>query len=495
MSFAALAERSSRQPLRSKFTAALVAASAIAALYVARPVLIPASLALLIAFALAPVVDALGAFKIKRLAAVLAAVGLAAALLASVALFLGAQFAELAGATPGPASLRFAAGLVEPLLNPLSSAGAAVVMAAFALFHREKIVEPFARFAALHDAADIADAGREFGRYLLTQGVLDLSFGTVVALGLWAIGVPNFGLWALLGVMLRSVPFVGVAVAALCPLMLAGRFAPTALGICGTLLLFLAVDGALRAVERRWLRRTGARLSAFAAVGATVLWTCLWGLTGLLLAMPLTLGAVMLGGRFQALRVLDVLLVHPPCDPAAPALPEPNLTHKGDPALRALVAARDDFAAAATLDRDEAPAAPDRRHDGVLCIAGPGIMDEAAAGLLAEALRRKGLNARAVRFEDTKPANLPLLDVSDVRAVCFSCLDARDAPALRRLVRRVRPRVRGAGTVAGLWGWDGGALMDAGTVECDLITTRLHEAAQRIERLMQHAGAARAQAA
>lgn len=489
MSFAALAERSSRQPLRSKFAAALVAASAIAALYAARPVFIPVSLALLVAFALAPVVDALRAFKIKRLAAVLAAVGLAAALLASVALFLAGQFAELADAGPGPAPMRFAAGLVEPLLNPLSSAGIAVVVAAFLLFHRETMAQRFQRFAASHDAGDIAAASREFGRYLLTQGLLDLAFGTLVALGLWAIGVPNFGLWALLGVMLRSVPFVGVAVAALCPLMLAGRFAPTALGICETLLLFLAVDGALRAIERRWLRRTSARLSAFAAVGATVLWTCLWGLTGLLLAMPLTLGAVMLGRRFRALRFLDGLLAPSARDPAAPDVPE-----SGDAALRALVAARDDFAAAAR-DRDEIDVAPDRRHDCVLCIAGPGIMDEAAAGLLAQALKRKGLRARVVSFEDTKPANLPLLDVSDVRAVCFSCLDARDAPALRHLVRRVRPRVRGAGTIAGLWGWDGGALMDAGTVECDLIATRLQEAAQRIERLARQAGEARAQAA
>ena len=97
MSSAAIALR---EPLRTKFTAAFAAASAVAALYVGRPVLVPLSLALLIAFAFAPVVDALKRWNVKPLPAVLAAMAVAAALLASIALFLAGQFAELADAAP-----------------------------------------------------------------------------------------------------------------------------------------------------------------------------------------------------------------------------------------------------------------------------------------------------------------------------------------------------------------------------------------------------------
>jgi predicted PurR-regulated permease PerM len=472
LSLAAIAERPSREPLRSKFTAALFAASAMVALYVGRPVLVPFSLALLVTFALAPVIDALCALKVKLLPAVLATVALAAALLASIALFLAGQFEALAGAETGPVHL--AASLVEPLLNPLTSAGAAVVIAAFLLLHRDKLVHHLAGARA----AEMEAASRDFGRYLLTQGVLDLAFGVVVALGLWTIGAASFGLWALLGVMLRSVPFVGVAVAALCPTLLGGD--PTAAGAGVTLVLFLAADGALRIVERRWLKRTAPRLSACAAVSATVLWTCVWGLTGLLLAIPLTLGTAMLGRRFGPLRVLDRLL--------APDSREPSTRWPAD-------ADSGDAVLIAVPPEDPAPLAPDWRNDCVLCVAGPGFMDEAAAGLLAETLKRSGIGARVVRFAETAHASLPRLECAQARVACFCSLDAHDAPVLRGLVRRMRPRLRGATAIAGLWGWDGGALMDAGTVECDLIATRLQEAADRIVSLARRAERASAKAA
>jgi hypothetical protein len=114
-------------------------------------------------------------------------------------------------------------------------------------------------------------------------------------------------------------------------------------------------------------------------------------------------------------------------------------------------------------------------------------MDQAAAALLAETLRQQGLTSRVAVFEDVRPANLPRLDVGGVQVVCVSCLDSSDTETMRRLVRRLRPRLRNATTIAGLWGWDGGALMNAGTVECDLVTTHLQEAARQIVRLAREA--------
>jgi hypothetical protein len=110
-------------------------------------------------------------------------------------------------------------------------------------------------------------------------------------------------------------------------------------------------------------------------------------------------------------------------------------------------------------------------------------MDEAAAGLLAQTLRFKGLESRVASFADVTACELPRLDTTDVRAVCISCQDPSDADEARRLIRRLRPRVPNACLIAGLWSWDGGALMDAGTLECELVVTHVLEAAERIVRL------------
>jgi predicted PurR-regulated permease PerM len=492
MSAAVTVERA--EPVRLKFATALVAVTAIVALYAGRAVFVPLSLAVLIAFALAPVASALRKFNLGPIASVAATVGLAFAVVASIALFLGGQFGELAAtaaphtaqASPGePLPLWIATTLAEPLLNPLTSAGVAVLFAAVLLLQRDALALRF---------ADAAEAGAAFGRHLLGQGALDLGFGVTVAVGLWAVGVPNFGLWALLGVMLRSVPVVGVPVAAICPLMLTAKLEPALFLLCKTLVLFLSANMLVLAIERRFLPRPVARLSVLAAAGATVAWTCLWGLTGLLLAMPLTLGAVLLGRRYEKLGFLNRLLADAPVEEAAPERSEPVLQalaaaqhglglHAADPGLQARLAVRLAPAVLASAEAHAPRFAAHWQHDPVLCVAGPGTMDQAAAALLAEALRRKGLGGRVVPHAQTLPASLPSLDVRDVRAVCIACLDAGDADALRKLVRRLRPRLSRASIVAGLWGWSGDALMNTGSAECDLVTINLSDAAERIARL------------
>lgn len=494
MSAAGIAQRLGRvsEPIRLKFATVVVAATAVTAVSVGRPVFVPLSLAVLIAFALAPIAEALRRFRLGPIGSVAATAGLAFAVVAAIALFLAGQFGELAAAhtvsrvtDSEPLSIWIATSLAEPLLNPLRSAGIAVVFAALLLLNKDMLAERF---------APVAVAGREFGRHLLAQGLLDLSFGTAIALGLWALGVPNFGLWALLGVMLRSVPFVGVPVAAACPLI---ALDPTAALVCKTLLLFLVVNGAVLVADRKLRRRPAARLSTLAAIGATIAWTCLWGLTGLLLAMPMTLGLALLGRHFEPLRFLDRLLV-------GSHAPE-NVAPRGDAAMLALAEAQREIGASvpgreirlARVIRQLVPVAesstamptlaPHWQHEPVLCVAGPGIMDQAAAALLAETLRQKGLTSRVAAFEDVRPANLPRLDVAGVQVVCVSCLDCGDTETMRRLVRRLRPRLRNVTTIAGLWGWDGGALMNAGTVECDLVTTHLQEAARQIVRLAREA--------
>ncbi|HEX4861337.1 MAG TPA: hypothetical protein VFV07_08875, partial [Rhizomicrobium sp.] len=93
--------RRAAEPARLKLATALVAATAIVALTVGRAVFVPLSLAVLIAFALAPIAGALRRFNAGPITAVAATVGLAFAVVASIALFLGGQFGELA-ATVAP---------------------------------------------------------------------------------------------------------------------------------------------------------------------------------------------------------------------------------------------------------------------------------------------------------------------------------------------------------------------------------------------------------
>ena len=103
------------------------------------------------------------------------------------------------------------------------------------------------------------------------------------------------------------------------------------------------------------------------------------------------------------------------------------------------------------------PAPARRAAAPVLCIAGRGVLDEAACAMLAQLLDRQGLGVRAVPYAATSRVAIGALDVDGVAMVCISYLELSGSPShLRYLVRRLRQRLpKGIPILVGLWP-DGG---------------------------------------
>jgi hypothetical protein len=67
--------------------------------------------------------------------------------------------------------------------------------------------------------------------------------------------------------------------------------------------------------------------------------------------------------------------------------------------------------------------APGWRETAVLCVAGRGSLDEAAAAMLAQLLEKHGIGARVVPSEAVSVANLVRLEVTGVQVACLSYLE------------------------------------------------------------------------
>jgi predicted PurR-regulated permease PerM len=110
-----------------------------------------------------------------------------------------------------------------------------------------------------------------------------------------------------------------------------------------------------------------------------------------------------------------------------------------------------------------APAAEDlpelwRGEGAVLCLGGRSPLDDAAASMLAQLLRRHGLGARVERHEAAGRSAIGTLDVSGAGAIVVSYLEDTGSPAhLRFLVRRLRQRAPLAKVIVALWATEGGA--------------------------------------
>ena len=75
----------------------------------------------------------------------------------------------------------------------------------------------------------------------------------------------------------------------------------------------------------------------------------------------------------------------------------------------------------------------------ILCIGGRSALDEAAAAILAEVLKKRGLGAKALGPEAISAAHIASLAGTEAKLVCLSYLGSGTGPAhVRYLVRRLR---------------------------------------------------------
>ncbi len=438
---------------------------------------------------------------------------------------------------PSASPLQIIENIGRPLLDPLATGGIAVIFVVFILLQKEDLRDRFIWVAGTGDLqrAKIAldDGASRVSRYLLIQTAINTVFGALIGTGLWFVGVPNPWLWGLVATMLRFIPYVGVPLAAAAPLLLSLAVDPGWSKVFWTAGLYFGLEAVTGQVVEPYLYGKTAGLSPIAIVVAATFWTWVWGPVGLLLSTPLTLCLAVLGRHVERLKFLDVLLGNrPPLaseesfylrilagDPDETAqlaeafLRQHSLCEYYDIALKGLVLAQAD-ADRGVLDDGRCTGIKaliegliqnlsdyggpvfailrDRGQDGgeqtnavpvdlseewldrpVLCVAGRSTLDEAAALLLADLISKCGIGVRLISGEEASSAYIQKLDPSGVRMICLSYLETGSGTNAHYLMRRLRRRIPGAGTIAGFWGIsDDSRFLDAVEVAgCDVVTT------------------------
>jgi predicted PurR-regulated permease PerM len=234
---------------------------------------------------------------------------------------------------PDPGALESLRALISPLLHPLATTGIIIIFVIFILLQREDLRNRLIRLAGSHDlqrtTAALDDAASRLSRLFLIQLLVNGTFGVVIGIGLWLIGIPSAILWGILAAVLRFVPYIGAVIAAAFPLALAVAVDPGWSMLLGTLALFLVVEPVVGHVIEPMVYGHSTGLSPVAVVASATFWTALWGPIGLVLATPLTVCLVVLGRHVERLEFLDVMFGD------RPALSPPEIFYQrmlaGDP--------------------------------------------------------------------------------------------------------------------------------------------------------------------
>jgi len=227
----------------------------------------------------------------------------------------------------GRSSPFLAAGkYLQLLIPPLASAGLALLFTVFILlqFHdlRDRIVRLMGPAEIGRSTQALNDAALGLAHFFRLQAALNLGFGIVIGLCLWAIGLPNAPLWGALAAILRFVPYIGGALSAVLPIALAAAVEPGWTSVLLTAALFGVAELVTAQIIEPLLFGTKTGISPLAVLLAAAFWTTIWGPVGLILAMPITLALVVFADHVPVLSPIGVLLGN------APALsPEQRLYH------------------------------------------------------------------------------------------------------------------------------------------------------------------------
>lgn len=165
------------------------------------------------------------------------------------------------------------------------------------------------------------DIERELSHYLSTIVLINASLGICVGLSLWAVGMPNPALWGALAAVLNFIPYVGALIGV-------GLIATIALGTFPTLAhaaLAPAIYLSLTVVEGQLITPTvaGRRLAMnpVAVFLAIAFWGWLWGVIGMLVAVPLTVAIKVFCSHISPLATFADFLS---AEPGPPPEPEPR---------------------------------------------------------------------------------------------------------------------------------------------------------------------------
>lgn len=202
--------------------------------------------------------------------------------------------------------------IVVPMFGPLGT-GAFVLLLLFCmLLQREDLRGRIIRVIGAGNISattrGMDDAANRIGRYLLMQLIVNVTYGVVLGIGLYFIGVPNAYVWGVLAAVLRFIPYVGPWIAAVFPIGLSLVVSQNWTMPVATVGLFVVIELLSNNVMEPLLYGSSTGVSSIALILAAVFWTWLWGAAGLVLATPLTVCLVVMGRHVPRLSVLAVLL-------------------------------------------------------------------------------------------------------------------------------------------------------------------------------------------
>lgn len=212
----------------------------------------------------------------------------------------------------GTSLTRFIESFFGSFFNAVAMTGMVIILVIVILLNREDIRSRVIKLIGQGRISSATSAMHEASirvfRYLFRQFIVNITFGTIVFLGLHLIGIPNAILWGSLAAVLRFIPYIGAPVAATIPIVLSFIISDTWTIPILTVGFFVTLEIITAYFVEPVYFGVGTGISSFALIFAAIFWTWLWGPIGLLLSTPLTVCLAVIGHYVPNMDFLRVIV-------------------------------------------------------------------------------------------------------------------------------------------------------------------------------------------
>jgi predicted PurR-regulated permease PerM len=208
--------------------------------------------------------------------------------------------------------------------GPVGSAGVVLVLLVFILLEHESLRDRLIRLAGQGETRRtikaLSDATTGVSRFFFSQFIVNVTFGALIGLSLWAAGVPHAALWGVLSGLLRFVPYLGILLAGAVIALFVAAIDPGWTLALSCMTLFVALEVIVANVVEPKVYGQSSGMSPLAIIVSALFWAAIWGPVGLLLSTPLTLCLVVAGRHVRSLELVTTLLGDTPSVNAAERL-------------------------------------------------------------------------------------------------------------------------------------------------------------------------------
>ena len=230
-----------------------------------------------------------------------------------------------------------------PVSEAFAQAAFAFVLVVFMLLSKEdlqdRLLRLFGETGVTTATRATSEVGRRLSRFLLTQLVLNISFGLLVAAVLFLMGVGYAPLWGFVVFLMRYVPYIGTWIGVIFPTLFSLAVSDGWAQPITVLVLVLGMELVCNNVVEPKVYGASLGVSEVALLVSAALWAFLWGPIGLILSGPITTCLLALGKYLPPFRVLYVLLGTDPPLTAPLALFQRLMARNQDEAVRVVTEA------------------------------------------------------------------------------------------------------------------------------------------------------------